>query len=110
MHLNFSCPAVSQLCRGQKRQGDREAAGLAMLVGSQPAGSCRPPVGDPEPFPAARALGSACCQPPPPLDPFLGCASHGAGRRQTDRQTEAGGGEQGQGCGDVQPQEGLGAT
>ena len=83
MHLNFSCPAVSQLCRGQKRQGDREAASLAMLVGS-----CGPPVGDPEPFPAARALGSACCQPPPVLHPFLGCAPRGAGRRQTDRRRQ----------------------
>lgn len=91
MHLNFSCPAVSQLCRGRKREGDQEAAGLAMLVGSQPAGSWDPPAGDPEPFPAARTLGSACCQPPPALDPFLGCAPRGVGRRQRDgeRQGEA---------------------
>lgn len=65
-------------------------AGLAMLVGSQPAGSWDPLVGDPEPFPAAWASGSACCQPPPAPDPFLGCAPGGAGRRQTDRQMERG--------------------
>ena len=82
--LELLLPCCVPAVPWQKRQGDREAAGLAVLAGSQPAGSCGPPVGDPEPFPAARALGRACCQPLPVLDPFLGCAPRGAGRRQTD--------------------------
>ena len=85
--LELLLPCCVPAVPWQNRHGDREAAGLAVLAGSQPAGSCGPPVGDPEPFPAARALGRACCQPLPVLDPFLGCAPPW-GREKTDRRRQ----------------------
>lgn len=74
MHLNFSCPAVSQLCGGRDRKGNRGGT-LSNYSGlsQQASGTMGSRLKGPSQLRGVQEVPAASPCPPTPYESFSGC-------------------------------------